>query len=228
MSGRRIAAMTAFGPTMLWLVVYISVAAVTATYGFALTASPFWQTPQKEPKGLAPSVRPLAKARRSFAPVSIWGHRPTVCFATTYMRWVRLRRTALRANPQMNTGTRSPEGAGRSRSKAKAKQMQDQKIAASLRSTAPTGKCVRLRSGRPVGRLALILTHRPLERPRGGSAQWATRHGCRVSRARPWMADRGGPTEQDRSEGMPSLGEAPNERGKSALVTLALFQSDPL
>jgi hypothetical protein len=136
------------------LIVYISVSAVTATYGFALTASPFWQTPQKEPKGLAPNVRPLAKARRSFAPVSIWGHRPTVCFATTYMRWVRLRRTALRANPQMNTSTQPPEGAGRSRSKAKAKQMQDQKIAASLRSTAPTGKCVRLRSGRPVGRLA--------------------------------------------------------------------------
>jgi hypothetical protein len=42
------------------------------------------------------------------------------------------------------------------------------------------------------------------------------------------MADGGGPTEQDRSEGMPSLGEAPNERGKSPLVTLGLFQSDSL
>ncbi len=94
-----------------FLMVYISVSAVTATYGFALTARHFWQTPQKYPKGLAPSVRPLAKARRSFAPVSIWGHRPTVCFATTYMRWVRLRRTALRANPQMNTSTQPPEGA---------------------------------------------------------------------------------------------------------------------
>ncbi len=84
-------------------------------------------------------------------------------------------------------------------------------------------------TGRALARLQLLmLTHRPLERLRSGSAQWATRHGCRVSRARPWMADRGGPTEQDRSEGMPSLGEAPNERGKSALVTLALFQSDPL
>ena len=30
------------------------------------------------------------------------------------------------------------------------------------------------------------------------------------------MADGGGPTEQDRNEGMPSLGEAPNVRGKSA------------
>ncbi|POA18030.1 hypothetical protein C1886_19160 [Pseudomonas sp. FW300-N1A1] len=63
------------------MLVYISVAAVTAAGGFALTASPFCQTPQKEPKSLAPSVRPLAKARRSFAPVSIWGHRPPVCFA---------------------------------------------------------------------------------------------------------------------------------------------------
>jgi len=72
----------------------------------------------KEAKVFAPSVRPLAEARRSFAPVSIWGHRPTVCFATTYMRWVRLRRTALRANPQMNTCAQPPEGAGESRSKA--------------------------------------------------------------------------------------------------------------
>jgi hypothetical protein len=55
---------------------------------------------------------------------------------------------------------------------------------------------------------------RHLERPSGGSAQWATR---------PWMADGGGPTEQDRKEGMPSLGEAPNERGKSAWY-LALLQ----
>ncbi|MVW86437.1 hypothetical protein EI969_10895 [Pseudomonas sp. PB101] len=66
--------------------VYISVASVTAAYGFALTASPFWQTPQKEPKGLAPCVRPLAVARRSFAPVFIRGHRPPVGFAGTYMR----------------------------------------------------------------------------------------------------------------------------------------------
>jgi len=36
------------------------------------------------------------------------------------------------------------------------------------------------------------------------------------------MADGGGPTEQDRSEGMPSLGEAPNVRGK-ALWLLSRF-----
>jgi hypothetical protein len=82
-------------------------------------------------------------------------------------------------------------------------------------------------TGRALARLQLlILMHRPLERPSGGSAQWATRHGCRVSRPRPWMADGGGPTEQDRSEGMPSLGEAPNERGKSPWL-LGAFPSDP-
>ena len=67
---------------------------------------------------------------------------------------------------------------------------------------------------------------RPVERPSAGSAQWATRHGCRVSRPRPWMADGGGPTEQDRSEGMPSPGEVPNVRGKSPWL-LGAFPSDP-
>jgi len=33
------------------------------------------------------------------------------------------------------------------------------------------------------------------------------------------MAGRGAPTEQDRSEGMPSHSEAPNDRGMSPLVT---------
>jgi len=41
------------------------------------------------------------------------------------------------------------------------------------------------------------------------------------------MAHRGGPTEQDRSEGMPSHSEAPNARGKSVWL-LCAFQSDPL
>ena len=69
-------------------------------------------------KRLAPSVRPLAGARGSFAAVSIRGHCPPVCFATTYMQRVRLRRTALRATPRMNTSTQPSEGAGGSRSKA--------------------------------------------------------------------------------------------------------------
>ncbi|PAM78442.1 hypothetical protein CES87_31550 [Pseudomonas sp. ERMR1:02] len=40
------------------------------------------------------------------------------------------------------------------------------------------------------------------------------------------MADRGGPTEQDRSEGMPSHSEAPNDRGKSPWL-LGALPSDP-
>ncbi len=75
--------------------------------------------------------------------------------------------------------------------------------------------------------LWLLILICPVGRPSAGSAQWAPRQGCRGSRPRPWMADGGGPTEQDRSEGMPSLGEAPDVRGQSVLVTLALFQSDP-
>src|SRR3990167_1771389 len=110
--GVRLLAMAAFGPTMLWLTGYISVSAVTAAGGFALTASPFCQTPQKEPKSLAPSVRPLAKARRSFAPVSLRGPRPPVSFAPAYLQRVRLRRTALRATPRMNTSTQPPERGG--------------------------------------------------------------------------------------------------------------------
>ena len=35
------------------------------------------------------------------------------------------------------------------------------------------------------------------------------------------MADGGGPTEQDRNEGMPSISEAPNDRGKSAWLLTA-------
>ncbi|AWM94089.1 hypothetical protein DJ564_26560 [Pseudomonas sp. 31-12] len=106
--------LAAFGPTMFLVVVYISVSAVMAAGGFALTATHFFYKRLKKvsKKTLAPSVRPLAKARRTFAPVSIRGHCPPVCFATTYMQRVRLRRTALRATPRMNTSTQPPERGG--------------------------------------------------------------------------------------------------------------------
>jgi len=72
--------------------------------------------------------------------------------------------------------------------------------------------------------LALASDLPPLsQRPNAGVAQGAPRQGCRGSRPRPWMADGGGPPEQCRSEGMPSLGEAPNG-GAKALGYLGLFQ----
>ena len=109
---------------------------------------------------------------------------------------------------------------------------QDQKIAASgssyiervrplIRITHnPRRSCRRLRSfDSAVALLCFALAFDvdllPLsQRPNAGVAQGATRHGCRVSRPRPWMADGGGPPEQCRSEGMPSLSEAPNGGAK--------------
>ena len=61
----------------------------------------------------------------------------------------------------------------------------------------------------------LILIYLPLsQRPNAGVAQGAPRQGCRGSRPRPWMAFGDGPPEQCRSEGMPSLSEAPNGGAK--------------
>ena len=86
--------------------------------GFRPYGEALFSNAKKVPKKARPGVRPLAKARGSFAPVSIRGHCPQVGFATTYMQRVRLRRTALRATPRMNTSTQPPEGAGGSRSRA--------------------------------------------------------------------------------------------------------------
>ena len=72
-------------------------------------------------------------------------------------------------------------------------------------------------SGRALARLAFDLAvHAP------------SRGRVEVLRSGQPGMDGGGPTEQDRSEGMASISEPPNERGKSALVTFALFESDSL
>ena len=47
--------------------------------------------------------------------------------------------------------------------------------------------------------------------------------GRRVSRAGPWMAHRGGPPNQCRMTGMPSLGEVPSGGARALLVTLGSF-----
>ncbi len=79
-------AKTALQPT-IFLQMYISISAVTAADGFALTATHFFSNAKKsKQKRLAPSVRPLAQARGSLAPAFIRGHRPPVGFAGTYMR----------------------------------------------------------------------------------------------------------------------------------------------
>src|SRR5471032_1331693 len=97
---------------------YISVAAVTAAYGFALTARHFFQTPKKYPKRLAPSVRLLAWARCSLAPVFIWGHRLRSASRRPPLDVCGFAARRYAPTPQLNTSTQPPEGAGRARSKA--------------------------------------------------------------------------------------------------------------
>ena len=92
--------------------VYISIAAVTAAYGFALTATHFCRRP-KVSKTLRPSVRPLAKARCSLAPVLLRGP------AAIGHPWPGAASPAsMPGCPLRRTSTRPPEGAGRSKSKA--------------------------------------------------------------------------------------------------------------
>ena len=57
----------------------------------------------------------------------------------------------------------------------------------------------------------------------GGLAQWAERHGCRESRPPPWMADGGGPTERDWSEGTRRSRAKP--RARHFCLLLVLFKS---
>jgi hypothetical protein len=134
-----------------------------------------------------------------------------------------------RISSHSNCGSQ-PAGDAACRSTQILRMFHIQKIAASLHSTAPTeiprGRACSHQT-RPAGRppRALLRCPPPREAERRFCAV-GNPAGCRVSRVRPWMAGRGAPTEQDRSEGMPSLGEAPNDRGKSAWL-LGAFPSNP-
>jgi hypothetical protein len=189
-----------------------------AAGGFALTATPFCRRP-KGSKTLCPSIRCLTPALLR-GPAAIGHPWPGAATAASLPRC-----------PLRNACVR-PLGKGqqikiKSHSHGKIKRSQPRFTRQLLQREGCT-HASHHSTGRALARLQLlILMHRTLGRPSGGSAQWATRHGCRVSRPRPWMADGGGPTEQDRSEGMPSLGEAPNERGKSPWL-LGAFPSDSL
>ncbi len=79
----------------------------------------FLQAPKKSKQKNARPKRTAPRLGSAFPRYGIHQEAsPTVCFATTSSRCVRLRRTALRANLLMNTSTRPPEGAGGSRSTA--------------------------------------------------------------------------------------------------------------
>ena len=79
----------------------------------------FLQAPKKSKQKNARPKRPAPRLGSAFLRSGIHlGASPPVGFASTSSRCVRLRRTALRACPQMNTSTQPSEGAGRSRSRA--------------------------------------------------------------------------------------------------------------
>ena len=99
------------------LIGYISVAAVMAAGGFALTATPFGKRP-KGSKGLCPDVRPLAGARCPFAPAFIWGHRLRSASLRPPLDVCGFAARRYAPTPQMNASTQPADGAGGSRSKA--------------------------------------------------------------------------------------------------------------
>ncbi|MBB2889104.1 hypothetical protein FHR69_005096 [Pseudomonas umsongensis] len=135
-----------------FLMEYISVSAVTAAGGFAFTASHFRKAGMPAQAKVTKALLPLHSVPRLGSACPHSGiapggrrHRPSMAGGGY--------RGILAAVPPAQR-LRSASGKGAADPKPKQKPQQDQKIAASLRSTAPTGKCVHVRSGRPVGRLA--------------------------------------------------------------------------
>jgi hypothetical protein len=100
--------------------VYISVAAVTAAGGFALTASPFFKR-QKGTKRLCPDVRPLAGARCSFVPAFIWGHRLRSASRRPPLDVCGSAARRCAPTPQTNASTQPADGAGRSKARSRSR-----------------------------------------------------------------------------------------------------------
>ena len=73
--------------------------------GFALTASPFWQTPQKEPKGLCPCIR-VSLRSTPLTPSLLRGH------AAKGHPWpIAALAASMPLNPLHNDSTRPSDGA---------------------------------------------------------------------------------------------------------------------
>jgi hypothetical protein len=111
---------------------YISVSAVMADYGFALTATPFCRRP-KGSKRLCPSIRCLAVARHALTPALLRGP------AAIGHPWPGAATAASLPRCPLRNACVRPLGKGQADQDQKPKQQQDQKIAASFHSTAPTG-----------------------------------------------------------------------------------------
>ncbi len=101
-----------------WVTEYISVSAVTASYGFALTATHFSRR-RKVSKRLGPGVRP--SLRLGFLRYGVHpGASPPVCFAAPPLDAFGYAKRSLRSHPRINPSTQPAEGAGTARSRAAA------------------------------------------------------------------------------------------------------------
>ena len=228
---------------------YISVAAVTAAYGSALTAGHFWKSP-KVTKRLSPHHS--APRLGSVCPHSGFG----AWAAAMGHPWPSA------ANPASCRVTHAPKPAfgqrgftGRRRSKATrfaswvrfsssvgaglpAKNARAPRFAwlpaSSLKTIAgkpaPTEIAFAFaphHSSRLSGRCAFALDldfdlRRPVKHAgRNSTGIWGVnRQGCRFSRPAPWMARGGGPPNHCRITGIPSLGEVPSVGARAFCLLL--------
>ena len=155
----------------------------------------------------------------------------------------------------MPAGRRGLTGRPRSKARSKAEQQQQQRQSAKLHSPVGAGlpamavyQSINVLAGTPpsqASQLPQVYAHastiRSAVRPprfafdlrRPVKPRWPSSDidlggnpaGRRVSRAGPWMAHRGGPPNQCRMAGTPSLGEVPSGGARALLVTFgALFQ----
>jgi hypothetical protein len=156
------------------LIVYISVSAVTAAYGFAFTATPFCKRP-KGTKTLCPSIRCLALARHAVTKALLRGRLPrhpcrgSPCATPAFGLWERGGRSGAKARATSKANATSeitapPVGAS-------LLAMDPQASGSSCPNTsslttfasklAPTGECVFPNQAGLQAAVLLILIHRP-------------------------------------------------------------------
>ncbi len=213
---------------------YISVAAVTAAYGSALTAGHFWKDPKvtkrSSPHHSAPRLGSVCPHSGFGAWAAAMGHpwpsaaNPASCRVTHA--------------PKPAFGQRGLTGRLRSRSKADQKQIKSwsgvhRPVGAGLPAMQTTRYIRHTQlmpsqaSQLPQGNASVPVTRSAVRPPRfafdfdlrrpvkhaGRNSAWiwgVNRQGCRFSRPAPWMARGGGPQNPCRITGIPSLGEVPS------------------
>ena len=203
------------------LSVYISVAAVTATYGSALTAGHFWKGPKVTKR---PSPHHSAPRLGSVCPNAGFG----AWAAAMGHPWPSA------ANPASCRVAHAPKPAfgqrgltGRFQIKSKARRPYSRPVGeAGYRKKCGRGLAPDS-PGHDAKRAALdldllLISGAPLNHAgRNSTGIWGVnRQGCRFSRPAPWMARGGGPPNPCRITGTPSLSEVPSGGARAFCLLL--------